>query len=54
MDAWSRFLETFFKRALIEQYSPFILKGVLVTVELRDSSGNLVGTYTGTTIKPTN
>jgi polar amino acid transport system permease protein len=34
MDAWSRFLETFFKRALIEQYSPFILKGVLVTVEI--------------------
>lgn len=34
MDAWSRFLETFFKRVLIEQYSPFILKGVLVTVEI--------------------
>ena len=34
MDAWSRFLDTFFKRELIEQYLPSILKGMLVTVEI--------------------
>src|SRR5213595_3016242 len=34
MDAWSRFLETFFKPALIEQYFPAILKGMGVTVEI--------------------
>jgi polar amino acid transport system permease protein len=34
MDAWSRFLDTFFKWELIERYLPAILKGVVVTIEI--------------------
>src|SRR5882724_2140893 len=34
MSGWERFVETFFKPAMIAQYSPDILKGVLVTVEI--------------------
>jgi polar amino acid transport system permease protein len=34
MDAWSRFLDTFFKRELIQQYYPSILGGTLVTIEI--------------------
>jgi polar amino acid transport system permease protein len=34
MDAWSRFLDTFFKPELIERYLPAILKGVVVTIEI--------------------
>src|SRR5215470_3852240 len=34
MDAWSRFLDTFFKWQLIEQYFPSIARGMLVTVEI--------------------
>src|SRR5262245_42384466 len=34
MTAWERFVETFFKPAMIAQYWPDILKGVLVTVEI--------------------
>ena len=34
MTAWERFVETFFKPAMIAQYWPDILKGVVVTVEI--------------------
>jgi len=34
MDGWSRFVETFFKWNLIEQYFPSIMKGMLVTIEI--------------------
>ena len=34
MSSWSRFLQTFFKWELIERYSPAILKGVVVTIEI--------------------
>lgn len=34
MTAWERFLETFFKPALLAQYWPDILKGTLVTVQI--------------------
>src|SRR5262245_5191275 len=34
MDAWSRFLDTFFKPELIERYVPAIMKGVVVTIEI--------------------
>ncbi len=34
MDAWSRFLDAFFKWPLIERYFPSILKGMVVTVEI--------------------
>src|SRR5262245_13758915 len=34
MSAWERFVETFFKPAMLAQYWPDILKGVLVTVEI--------------------
>lgn len=34
MSNWDRFLETFFKREMIAQYWPAILKGVVVTLEL--------------------
>jgi polar amino acid transport system permease protein len=34
MDAWSRFLDTFFKPELIERYFPAIMKGVVVTIEI--------------------
>jgi len=34
MDAWSRFIDTFFKWTLIKQYSPSILAGMAVTIEI--------------------
>ena len=34
MDGWSRFVETFFKREIINQYLPSIVQGMLVTVEI--------------------
>jgi polar amino acid transport system permease protein len=34
MTAWERFVETFFKPAMLAHYWPDILKGVLVTVEI--------------------
>jgi polar amino acid transport system permease protein len=34
MDAWHRFVETFFNPAVIERYLPAILKGVVVTIEI--------------------
>src|SRR5262249_60356225 len=34
MTAWQRFVETFFKPAMLAQYWPDILKGVVVTVEI--------------------
>jgi polar amino acid transport system permease protein len=34
MEAWSHFLETFFKWEVIERYFPAIMKGVLVTIEI--------------------
>jgi polar amino acid transport system permease protein len=34
MGGWSRFLETFFNREVIERYLPAILKGVVVTIEI--------------------
>jgi polar amino acid transport system permease protein len=34
MEAWSRFLDTFFNWQVIERYFPAILKGVVVTIEI--------------------
>jgi polar amino acid transport system permease protein len=34
MDAWSRFLDTFFKWEVMERYFPAIMKGVVVTIEI--------------------
>lgn len=34
MQAWSRFLDTFFKWEVIERYFPAIMKGVAVTIEI--------------------
>jgi polar amino acid transport system permease protein len=34
MDAWARFLDTFFDRAVMERYLPAIGKGVVVTIEI--------------------
>ena len=34
MDAWSRFLDAFFKWEVIERYFPAIMKGVVVTIEI--------------------
>src|SRR5436190_8098551 len=34
MEAWSRFLDAFFKWQLIERYFPDIMKGVTVTIEI--------------------
>jgi polar amino acid transport system permease protein len=34
MGGWSRFLDTFFSREVIERYLPAILKGVVVTIEI--------------------
>jgi polar amino acid transport system permease protein len=34
MDAWSRFLDTFFKWELIKRYFPAILDGMAVTIEI--------------------
>jgi polar amino acid transport system permease protein len=34
MEAWSRFLDAFFKWEVIERYFPAIMKGVVVTIEI--------------------
>jgi polar amino acid transport system permease protein len=34
MEAWSRFIDVFFKWGLIERYFPAIMKGVAVTIEI--------------------
>ena len=34
MGAWSRFLDAFFNWRVIERYSPDILKGTVVTIEI--------------------
>jgi polar amino acid transport system permease protein len=34
MDAWARFLDTFFKPEVMERYFPAIMKGVVVTIEI--------------------
>jgi polar amino acid transport system permease protein len=34
MEAWSRFLDAFFKWEVIERYFPVIMKGVVVTIEI--------------------
>jgi polar amino acid transport system permease protein len=34
MDAWARFLDTFFNPAVMERYLPAISKGVVVTIEI--------------------
>jgi polar amino acid transport system permease protein len=34
MEAWSRFLDAFFKPELIDRYFPAIMKGVVVTIEV--------------------
>jgi polar amino acid transport system permease protein len=34
MEAWSRFLDTFFNWHVIERYFPAIMKGVVVTIEI--------------------
>src|SRR5262252_8821138 len=34
MEAWSRFLDTFFNWDVIERYFPAIMKGVVVTIEI--------------------
>src|SRR5262245_65913949 len=34
MEAWPRFLDTFFNGQVIERYFPAIMKGVLVTIEI--------------------
>jgi polar amino acid transport system permease protein len=34
MDAWSRFLETFFNRTVIDRYLPDVLQGMVVTIEI--------------------
>jgi polar amino acid transport system permease protein len=34
MDAWSRFLDTFFKWDLVKRYLPAILDGMVVTIEI--------------------
>jgi polar amino acid transport system permease protein len=34
MEAWSRFIDVFFKWELIERYFPAIMKGVAVTIEI--------------------
>ena len=34
MEGWSRFLDAFFKRELIERYLPAIMKGMAVTIEI--------------------
>jgi polar amino acid transport system permease protein len=34
MEAWSRFLDTFFKWEVMERYFPAIMKGVAVTIEI--------------------
>jgi polar amino acid transport system permease protein len=34
MDAWSRFIDAFFKLSVMERYLPAILKGTIVTIEV--------------------
>jgi polar amino acid transport system permease protein len=34
MNAWSRFIDAFFKLSVMERYLPAILKGVIVTIEV--------------------
>ena len=46
MEAWSRFLETFFNWEVIERYFPAIMKGVVVTIEIAAAvvvTGTLLG-----------
>jgi polar amino acid transport system permease protein len=46
MDAWSRFLDTFFNWTIIERYFPAIMKGVVVTIEIAGAvvvTGTLLG-----------
>ena len=46
MEAWSRFLDTFFNWIIIERYFPAIMKGVVVTIEIAGAvvvTGTLLG-----------
>jgi polar amino acid transport system permease protein len=46
MEAWPRFLETFFNWDVIERYFPAIMKGVVVTIEIAAAvvlTGTLLG-----------
>jgi polar amino acid transport system permease protein len=46
MEAWSRFLDTFFNWDVIERYFPAIMKGVVVTIEIAAAvvvTGTLLG-----------
>jgi len=46
MEAWSRFLDTFFNWNVIERYFPAIMKGVVVTIEIAGAvvvTGTLLG-----------
>jgi polar amino acid transport system permease protein len=46
MEAWSRFLDTFFNWTIIERYFPAIMKGVVVTIEIAGAvvvTGTLLG-----------
>ena len=46
MEAWSRFLDTFFNWEVIERYFPAIMKGVVVTIEIAAAvvvTGTLLG-----------
>jgi polar amino acid transport system permease protein len=46
MEAWSRFLDTFFNLNVIERYFPAIMKGVVVTIEIAGAvvvTGTLLG-----------
>ena len=46
MEAWSRFLDTFFNWDVMERYFPAIMKGVVVTIEIAAAvvvTGTLLG-----------
>src|SRR5260370_3105002 len=46
MEAWSRFLDTFFNWNVMERYFPAIMKGVVVTIEMAGAvvvTGTLLG-----------
>ena len=46
MEAWSRFVDTFFNWTIIERYFPAIMKGVVVTIEIAGAvvvTGTLLG-----------
>ena len=46
MEAWPRFLDTFFNWGVIERYFPTIMKGVVVTIEIAAAvvvTGTLLG-----------